>query len=321
MTYKEVRETLRDLAGQPSGGDFDTMADRAINRFYRMILAYVDQDEQRREFVLTTVDGTQDYGLPTYIKRVLNIQDGTSLRSLEEVTPRDYNKNHPATSTSGPPRQYHHLGNFGVQKHPSTAGVVTVVSSVATDATSRYVRIQGFDASDRLVDEQVTLNGTTAVSTTVSFEKIESAVKSNAPGSSITGYITLTDAAANVLAVIPYWDTMSSHPWIRCYPIPDDARDLTIQSVMRKPDLVRDDDWPQFDPDYHHLLVSGAGAELLPSVGKNALAGKLMQDYTTGLDRFKGTQSRRPNRAFTFAEVSNAPILPDRPLIAGVDYL
>jgi len=320
MTYSEIRAALRNLGGQPSGGDFDTMADSAINRYYRMILAYVDQDEQTREFTLTTVASTQDYGLPTYVKRVLNIEDATARRSVAERTPRDYNKKHPGTTVSGSARQYHILGNYGVEVQPAAAGTVTVVSSEATDASNRYVRVKGFDSSGRLIDEQLTLNGTSTVTSTNSFASVETCVKSVASGSTITGYITVK-TGTTTLAVIPYWDTMSSHLWIRMYPIPDDARALTVQSVMRKEDLVRDDDWPQFDPDYHHLLVSGPASELLPTVGKNALAGKMMSDYQENLATFKGTQSRRPNRAIFFADVTNAAILPDRPLIEGVDYL
>jgi hypothetical protein len=185
------------------------------------------------------------------------------------------------------------------------------------------VRIQGFDSSGRLIDERVTLTGTSAVTTTASFEKVETVVKSNDSGYAITGYVTIktTGTGTPTLAVIPYWDTMAEHLWIRLYPIPDDEYDLTVQGVMRKPDLVRDDDWPQFDTDYHHLLVSGPGSELMAAVGKSALAGKMLADYTEGLKTYTGTQARKPNRAIPFVEVSSGAVLPDRPLISGVDYL
>lgn len=319
-TYEGIRKELRNLAGQPAGSDFDTMANAAINRYYRLILAFVDQDEQTREFTITTASGTKDYGLPTYIKRIRNIEDGTNNRSLDEMTPYDYNKRFPGTSTSGSPRAYHILGSFGVQAQPSAATTVQAVSSSTSDTSGAFVRVQGFDGSNRLIDESLTLNGTSAVTTTATFSKIETVVKSTSTGVTIQGYVTISDGSTT-FAVVPYWDTMSSHLWVRMYPSPDSALSLTVQGVMRKPPLVRDDDWPQFDPDYHHLLVSGPASELLAVVGKSGLANKMLRDYTLGLDDFKGTQSRRPNRFVTFGNVSNANILPDRPLIPNVDYV
>ena len=319
-TFGQIRQSLRDLGGQPSGGDFDKMADRAINQYYRMILAFVDQDEQTREFTLTTVADQKDYGCPTYVKRIINIEDADNRRNLDEISPLKYNTYYPGTTASGDPRKYSVLGNFGVQAQPSAATTVQVVSSEASDATARYLRVQGFDASDRLIDESLTLNGTTAVTSTASFEKIETAVKSSDTGTVITGYLTLSDGTTT-FAVIPYWDEMSSHLWIRIYPIPDAVVSLTVQAVMRKPDLVRDDDWPQFDPDYHHLLISGPASDLLPKVGLTTLGVKLLSDYKDNLKTFKGTQSRRPNFVHHWADVSSGQTLPDRPLIEGVDYI
>ena len=319
-TYEGLRVELRNLAGQPAGSDFDNMANAAINRYYRLILAYVDQDEQTREFTITTAASTRDYGLPTYIKRILNIEDGTNNRSLTELTPKEYNTRYPGTDNSGDPRAYHILGSYGVQTQPSSATTIQVVSSESGDDSGAFVRVQGFDASDRLIDEQLTLNGTSAVTSTNSFEKIETVVKSTTSGSTIDGYVTVSDGSTT-FAVIPYWDNMSSHLWVRMYPNPDSALSLTVQGVMRKPPLVRDDDWPQFDPDYHHLLVSGPASELLAAVGKSGLANKMLRDYTFGLKDFKGTQSRRPNRFLTWGTVSNANVLPDRPLIPNVDYV
>ena len=322
--FGPIKEELADLAGQALAGDFATMVGRTVNGYYREILAYVDQDNQQREFSLTTASGTNQYGLPLYVKRIQDIEDTTNRRSLGEVSPQEFKRRFPGTTSSGTPRSYWPYGTRGVQTQPTSASAITFVSDDTADTTGRMIRVMGFNGSDVLIDEQKTLNGTTSVSTTSNadrtFESVESIVKSTTTGVTIAGNVTVT-AGATTLGIIPFWMKSANYQWIELYPKPDAAVTYTVLATMRKPDLVRDDDWPQFDEDYHRLLIVGPGSELLPKTGNNALGGKMFQEYQMLKDQFKSTQNRRPNKAITWSSVSTSYVLPDRPLIRSVDFV
>tara|TARA_Y100001938_G_C8059786_1_gene416515 strand:- start:553 stop:1521 length:969 start_codon:yes stop_codon:yes gene_type:complete len=322
MTYREALDTLLDYGGQASGSDFEQMAGRAINRYYRKILGAVNQDNQTREVTLTTVASRQDYGLPLLGKRVLSITDGANRRSLREISRGDYASLYPGTTASGSPRRYANIGRRGVEAQPSSASVISVSSSASTDGSGRYLRVKGLDANNVEIDEQLTLNGTTTVAGSTSFSSVETLSKSVDTGKTITGVLTVTSNSAAVTnARIPFFTTSPQYTWLRFYPIPDGALALTVQVVARKEPLVRDDDWPEFDEDFHHLLITGPGSEVLASVGKNAIAGKMWQEYEDNLRDFKGVQNSRPNMVGSFADVTTRQIQPDRPLIAGIDFI
>lgn len=322
MTFREIISTLLDLAGQDAGGDYETMVKRAVNRTYRRVLSEIDQDTRRREFSLTTAASTSQYGCPLYVHRILNIEDATNQRSIKEISAREFDRLYPGTTNSGDPRFYYVLGTYGVQAQPSTAATVQASSSSTSDVTNYYLRVQGFNASNVLVTEELTLNGTTAVTSTNTFSKIESLSKRAASGFSWNGNVTVTDGT-DTLAVIPVEVTAPQYLWIEFYPIPDSALTLTVRAQMREPDLVNDSDWPDIDEDFHTLLIDGPGVELLAAVGQDALAAKMQGDYQMGFLKLRGATQRRPNRYRVFNDISSGPYWArdDRPLIKGIDYV
>lgn len=83
----------------------------------------------------------------------------------------------------------------GVIPHPTTASVLTIVSTNAADASAgtgaRTVFIEGLNASYNVVSETVTLNGTTGVSTTNSYMYVNAfTVLTVGSGESNAGEIT-----------------------------------------------------------------------------------------------------------------------------------
>jgi hypothetical protein len=134
-----------------------------------------------------------------------------------------------------------------------------------------------------------------------------------------TGTLTLKDAAGNTLAVLPPTYDAGEYRWIKFYPICTQALTYNVRAIMQVPDLVNDDDWPQFDSDYHDLLISGPGSEVLPLVGKRNLGAQMANEYARKSDTFAGTQQRKPNLILGFTNVSNALPLNDRSRINSVD--
>jgi len=327
VTFNELQVDLLNLFGGDTSGDESTMAKAAINRVYRRLLDAVDADHERREFSLTTSASTSKYGLPLYVKTVLNVDDGTNDRRIFSISALDYDTSYPGTAETGTPTRIYNFGTLGVQTQISTAEQVKIESSSTSDTGTNFnVRVTGYNASDVLVSETIQLNGTTAAQATspITFKAdgLERVVKLAASGASWSGYLTLKgNTSGTTFATIPVWWDSPDYQWIEFHPIPDAALTYTIRAIMRKPELVDDEDWPEIDENFHNLLVWGAAAEMLPLVGKTSLADRLRRDFENGLVRFSSGQQVEPNRIRVFADVSTQIQQPARPLIKGIDFI
>ncbi len=320
MTFNDIVSQVLDLSSQKSGGDYETMVKNAVNRAYRRVLQRVDQDNQYREFSLTSAASTSKYGMPLYVKKVLNIEDATNNKRVELISSSEYDVSYPGTSTSGPPDTCYVLGRYGTQAQPSSAGTIQVVSSNAADDGANFkLRVTGF-VSSQLQTEQITLDGTTAATSSNSYDAngLERLVKEAASGSSFTGTLTISDGTTTFATIPPSW-TSPTYLWIEFHPIPSSAITYTVRAIMHKPDLINDGDWPELDEDFHNMLIWGASAEVLPVVGKSTMGDKMAQRFENGINEMSDYQQMRPNRVRVFSDVTSSPSLPRRPLIPGVD--
>ena len=319
-TYRGMINEILDLGSHDSGDEFEGMVKAAINRTYRQVLQASNQETLQREFSLTTASGTSQYGMPLYVKRVLNIEDATERRRIYDISAQQFDATYPGHSDTGAPRRAYMLGKYGCEAQPTSASVITVVSDSTSDTATSYVTITGF-VSGELQQETLTLNGTSSVAGSKSFTAIERIVKHADTGITIVGTITVTsNSAAVTVAVIPPQYESPTHLWFEFHPIPTAAQTYAVRSDMRKPDLIDDSDWPEIDEDFHSMIVWGAGAQCLPNAGKGAQADRLHRDYMKALDEIGGTQDSHPNRIRTFSNVHGMQAFPRRPLISGVDY-
>ena len=318
-TFGDIKKHLLNIGAQDTGGEAEDMVGVAINHTYRRILALSNMDQMKREFSLSTVSGTGQYGLPLYVQTDLNFDDDTNDRSLEEMSSREFDKRLPGTDETGIPSHYYKVGKKGIQKQPSAAGVIGVVSSSTADTASTYVTILGY-VSGVLTREKVTLTGTTIANTTNSFTTIERVVKTADDGTSFQGNITITDASANTLAVIPTWVGSPTYIWVEFWPEPDAVYTYTLRAMGYKPDLVNDVDWPDYDENFHDLLLYGPGAEVLPSFGQENVALQYNQIFQQRWREFKRMVDPSPNLVQTFADISMGRYMPIEPYIKGVHY-
>ena len=327
MILRDILDQVIELAGQDAGGDFETkVVLPVVQRYNRTILAAIDQLYQKRAFTFATVASTADYGMPLLVNRILDITDTTNRNKVEEITEREYRDRYPGDTATGPPEDYLDLGFYGVQTQPAAAGTVTAESDSTADTGGNYlVRLQGTDASGIFRTEKITLTGTSAVTSSNTYETVTVFVKSTINQATFTGNITLKDSGGNTLAVLPPGIDAGEYRWIKLRPISSSALTLNVRAVTRVPDIYNDDDWPSFDSDYHSLLVLGPGSEIMPLVGKRSLGAKMGVEYDGGngqgglLATFKGTQQRKPNRILEFANVTNAYWEDDVPRITTVD--
>jgi hypothetical protein len=125
-----------------------------------------------------------------------------------------------------------------------------MVSDDAGD-TTQTVNVQGLDTNGILISETRSLNGTTPVVTSKSFTKVMSLSKDAVTAGNVT---VTSNAAAVTNVVIPPYNRHISHPVVKLYNIPGDARDLYYDFTMKLPDLVANDDISLIPERYHDVI-------------------------------------------------------------------
>ena len=325
MNYLQLKQQLRNLGGIPLGGEYQTLVEVSLNAVYRRLLSLVKAEHEDREFSLTTRADVGTYGMPLYVKQVERIEDGTNDKNIYTITKRKYQDRYPGDTTTGTPDLAQPFGTFGVQRQPAANGVITLVSDNAGDAGSNYIVVlTGFDSSGNLIREEVTMNGTTSVDSTSSFTTLQRPVKVPATGYAFSGAVTLSDASANTLGVIPTWWESPDYFWVEFYPIPSAALTYTITAQMRQPPLVEDEDWPEIDQDFHDLIWRGTLVDLGPKIGMASFADRVAITFENRLDEFLEAHGEQPNTQeyMTFSNVWNVSGPRQRPYpprVPGVD--
>ena len=312
-TFKDLYTHLNLLASEEDGDDFQLMAKREINFTYKEILSEGDNDLERREFTLTTRSGTAKYGMPIYVSQVLNIEDDTNDRMLTLRGPHEFDRNRAGLSESGTPLRAYWFGEYGVQRQPATAGVISVVSSSTSDASGGNYNIVVNGMSSGIdMRESIEFNGTTEVESSTSFDAVSNGigirrlVLSNASSAEFAGYVTVKDVDNNTLSVIPpFYGKSPSYQWWEFDYIPDTAMTYVVRCLAHKPPLINDDDWPEIPEDYHDLLIYGPEAILLAGKGKESAAMAANQKFQQRKEAYLGRKQHKGVRSRAFRNVSN----------------
>lgn len=233
------RELLDDfLAFVNATGDTRKrdIAERLLNRVLEKIwmlrgwTCFIDPDG----WSFSTVALTRAYALPDHFGRVSgNNRVIRNLTSGQQIFPLDRNaaeEAYPDTETSldapGTPVEYWIAGTTPVQAQPSSSGqALEVVSSSASDTTVRAY-IEGLSTGNLVVQNQVTLNGTTPVALGT-FKRVLQFGKSYPAGTDPTtelttsvGTVTLRVTAGATLQTLAPWQSARDHQTIVLRPTP-----------------------------------------------------------------------------------------------------
>tara|TARA_R110000744_G_scaffold86986_6_gene170024 strand:+ start:6881 stop:7870 length:990 start_codon:yes stop_codon:yes gene_type:complete len=313
MKYSEIYGALNDLASEEDGDDFETMAKLSIQLHYRELLSESNTDLERREYTFTTVSGIGKYGMPLYVADVLNIEDSRNDRPLELYGPTRFDREHSgSTQTAEDPQEASYHGEYGVQKQPVTAGAITVESSSVLDTGSDYQIIVHGMVGGVDTREIIDFSGTTASSSTNSFD-----AESNAIGirrltlkqtNSVVfvGFVTVKDVDGNTLAVIPpYWGDSPSYQWWEFWPVPSAATTYIVRCLAHKPPMINDDDIPELPLDFHDLLIYGPQSILLAGKGKESSAAAAGRKYMERKKAFLGRRQHKGIKSRGFINASN----------------
>lgn len=227
---------------QDSSSAMATVIKTYCNNSYFEVLRRVNWRSIKPDYQITVVAGTQDYILPSDFGKELYVYDTTNLRYLPFVSLEQLAEQFATSLASQGTSDRYTIFNDVVRKQPTSASTLSFASS-STGDTSQSVRIKGTDANDIEVDETITMNGTTAVPTTLTYKSIRSITKS----ASTTGRITATsNSAAVTVAVLAPADLDYKVKKLRLHYIPGSGLTLNVPYNINPYPLSSDYDAPIF---------------------------------------------------------------------------
>ena len=93
------------------------------------------------------------------------------------------------------------------------------------------------------------------------------------------------------------------YTWIEFDQIPSAALSLQVRAMSTKPLLVNDNDWPEYDEQYHDILTLLSAGEVLPLFGKQTLGSQYLMQGNERLTEFKNSLDVKPNIAHVMDNV------------------
>lgn len=208
--------------------------------------------------------GREDYTLPAQCGRVAMIwHEGFGYPyPMRYVTDREFFDSQTDFDASDTPEIYRMWTQDWVLEQPKAGSVMRIASSASAD-TSKDVTIFGIVGGYPDFEKITTngSNGTTAVSGSKTFTKVERVTKD----ATTTGRITVDANSANTtIAVIPVGDTLGGlhYKHIQVFPPPDAAYILNVWYYKDPARLVDSDDVHELGPDFDEVIILLATARL-----------------------------------------------------------
>ena len=235
--YTEVGQNIRDTTTTTQ-----TIIKRFINEAYGEFLKRFNFDIYDYDYTLNTTAGTQDYPLPSNFNKEKYVLDTTNQVYLNRTDIQEYAHDKPSlTGTQGAVEDYAILAS-PVDRQPTSASTISFTSSSASD-TAVQVFVRGLDSNDVEVSENVTLTGTSAATTSNSYNSIIGISKDVTVGT-----VTATsNSGANTVAVMAPDDKDYKRKVLRMFQVPTGTLVLSIPYLIKPMPLKNDDDVPVLD--------------------------------------------------------------------------
>jgi hypothetical protein len=234
--------------------NIDTVIKRWANRAQKKFVSKAEVDFtwlRLNDLTLTTVANQSEYVLSTLVdtSKIMTIRDPTRMWMVRIISEHEFQEKYPnpVMATSDPTVAYL-SGYSAVQAQPTSASTLSLVSSASDNSV---VKIEGLNAAGVLIGEEITLNGTSAVTSVNSYQKIL--------GRSINGFLsgilTITsNAGAVTVAVIGPRQRQGLHPKVILYPCPGTIKTLYYDATMLLPDMVNNNDTSLIPEKFHDAI-------------------------------------------------------------------
>jgi len=217
---------------------------------YNRILRSFPWVELIREYDLSVTASTRDYALRRDLEQIIKIWDKTNGREITEDTLESHIRfTAPVEEVAGnvqtgQPKKYIRVGSKSVSSLLSTDDKVQVLSTSTDDDSPKIIRITG-EVSGVPVSESLTLNGTTAVDSSNTYDEgtefIIGVGSLTGTDIELAGVVTLREkTSADTLAQIAPNEKAPYYEWIRLVNTP--AAALTAEVWYKKKWLPLEND-------------------------------------------------------------------------------
>ncbi len=250
---KNLSEIVNDvgvLVQRSEDSDYLTKIKVWINLSHKLLSEIYDYwIDLKDRYSFSTVDGTENYGLPTRFDKPLRLYNLTSKKKIVWITEEEYsdgNISNLVDLTEGNPSYARLFGSQGsLVSIPSSGSTVQVKSSSLSDSGGIKIRINGYIDSNLLVEdfEDIVINTASPisyVSGTKTFYKILHISKA----SNTVGYVTVADSLGTVLEYLAPIERISRHKILKLGLIPDSAYSMLLLFKKTVGELVNDYDYP-----------------------------------------------------------------------------
>lgn len=200
----------------------------AVNRAVRRVWNHRQWSFRRRSATLSTVSGQTDYPLDKRVGQPYSILSSAAPYRLRPLSRFNLDRADPQRALTGDPKIAAISDLSPVIAQPSAAAIVQVVSSNTADTTQKVI-VKGIVGGEEDY-EQLTLNGTTTVSTTKSFTSITSLSKSAAT----SGRVTFVSGSTTLLTLGPL-DKTALLRILTLYPVPQSVLTVTVRHFAPPP--------------------------------------------------------------------------------------
>lgn len=219
----------------------------------------------KRKTTFATVSGTTDYVMERDVDKIALLRQTTSPCKLSYIPDEIFYREHPNPTESGNPTIYRLWEIDGVSTRLAAADTIDLVSSSGSDGSSVTATVLGY-ISGRLTSETYTMNGTSTVAGTKTFDAREIFVSKSAV---TVGDITVKEHSGSTnLVIVGKEETSPRFKVLSLYPTPNSAITMYLEYYKRIREMVNDSDVPEFDPKWHHVVRIGTLAKVYQHLGK-----------------------------------------------------
>lgn len=293
-TLDELRDNIASVIMDTDTGTL-TLIDNALNLTLGEIHHHHPWTWKRRKTTFATVASQEAYNLDEEIDEIALLRDLTNSRKLLYVPDRQFYRYIPdPENTTGTAQYYRRWEETGFSTNLAAADTVYVQSSSTADTTQK-VLITGRRSSDGLVvTNSLSLNGTTTVTSTDTFDT--DGLMYLSKSASTTGTVTVyRTTGATVLTRIGPNDTAPRYKRIGLYPIPSAVVTIYVEYYERLRYLVNDGDAPQMDSKWAWVLREGALAKMWQYKQKDAMFAASQGLFDRGLKQMVREDDANPD--------------------------
>lgn len=213
----------------------------------------------KRKTTFATVVSQEDYRMDEEVDRILILRQRTTPLVLGYIRDREFYRHipDPEDRGTGTPRYYRQWEETGFTTSLAADDTIQVLSSSTADGSGFSVRVVGRNTSGIVIGETLTLNGTTAVTSTNTFDS--ASLMRVSKSANTTGVITVrrTTGATTLIQMSPL-EANPRSKIVSLFPIPSAVITINLEYLERFQPLVAEADVAQLDPQWNWVLAEGA---------------------------------------------------------------